>query len=792
MKRVRRSSWMKAVMLTLVMALLGSSVMAEAANSPAAKSAKEQVGTALAEVWCYQAKGKLHPPIALSNQRLFIASENGFIATIDADGKSSFVKNLYTSISAPAMGANGDIWIAGKSARLYRYQASGKGDIVGMFSFKNKTENLLPSAVITDGEGRPYFSYEHAVLSLDKQGQKQAALLPVGVKAQHMVPAAKGAYVLGSNGELYAVQGSELIWQASLEQSQQQAQLAADPAGGVAVLAGQQLAVYEADGKLRFTRKLAAAPAGGFTSPIVVDGEVVVAAEKSGNKMMAFRLADGAERWSVSASGAKGFGHAALAPHGESGLVLAGDRSGAVYAIDGAAGSIVYRYAGHAAAPASSVAALDGGRIAYASGDKLIVAGPYKPVTIKYGAAALKLPLGARVMLKDKLKLSAQVEVHFSSDNAKVVQINHKSMVTPVGVGKANITIEVIAPEYKGQLKLPVQISEPNNKLKVKQAVQKVKAAGKTFMVQTVEIPKGMPVTAGIGNRMVGTTQALVDMAKAYRADAAINGTFFSAYGGRPEPYGTIIADGEPVYVGNTGTSVGFTWDGKVMMDTLRTSISGEINGVSNSWYVYSVNNVPEKEETKIVLFTPKFGAKLGFAYGTAVTVRQGVVTKISQNTDAAIPADGYVVLFNNVGDSHVKRFDIGAKVSYTMHTKNSSGEEVDWSRVHTSVGAGPRLVKDGKLSLHAEDEGFRDPKILTSAAGRSGIFVKKDGTVVIATISGATMKQWGEVMIALGAAQGMNLDGGASSGLYTNGKNITTPGRLLSNALMFGNNLKW
>lgn len=35
------------------------------------------------------------------------------------------------------------------------------------------------------------------------------------------------------------------------------------------------------------------------------------------------------------------------------------------------------------------------------------------------------------------------------------------------------------------------------------------------------------------------------------------------------------------------------------------------------------------------------------------------------------------------------------------------------------------------------------------------------------------------------GAYQAMNLDGGASSGLYYNGKYLTTPGRKISNALV-------
>lgn len=64
--------------------------------------------------------------------------------------------------------------------------------------------------------------------------------------------------------------------------------------------------------------------------------------------------------------------------------------------------------------------------------------------------------------------------------------------------------------------------------------------------------------------------------------------------------------------------------------------------------------------------------------------------------------------------------------------------------------------------------------------------------TILIATVPKATIKQWGQIMVQLGAVQAMNLDGGASSGMYSQGKLITIPGKLISNGLVFGSKLKW
>ncbi len=747
-----------------------------------------------AEYWRYDAGGDVHRPIQLPDgKQLFITTGNGYIAIVDGAGKETFHKNQYVDLTAPAMNDDGEIWIGGKGARLYRYDAKGNGEMIGMFYFAGRKDGLMPSDPITDGNGMPYMAYQHAVLSLDADGVKHAALLPGGTDVSRLVPAKDGVYALGSDGVLYAVRGSAIEWQRELGEPLRDAKPAADGSGGVALLADKAIAAYEADGTLRFSGELAEAPAGGWTFPAVIgagDEAVVVAAETGGSGIAAFRLSDGAERWRVSAAGAGGFGPEALTPApGESGLVLAASRSGALYAIDAAAGSIAYSFKG--AAAEGGAVQLGGGRVAYGSAGQLIAAGPSRPVAITYPSASLKVPMGTRLALADKLKVSVKVKLAYRTDNAKIAKVNAEGVVTPVAKGKANVYVDVASAGYKGTLKLPVEVTAAAA-LKPKHALQQVTVGGRTFSVQTVTIPKGMPVTLGKAYRQVGSAQSLEGIAKAYGAEAAINGTFFSAYDGNPEPYGMMMSNGNLDFVGNTGTTIGFTSDGEAMMDTLRVRIFGGVDGSSNNWYVYFVNKVPAKGANSAVMFTPAKGPKLGFGYGKSVTVRGGVVTAKGSNVNASIPSDGYVLVFTGSEEKLADRFKIGAKVHYTVDTKNLSGKTVDWSRVTTAVGAGPRLVKDGQLALNAKAEGFTESKILTASAARSGIMIKKDGSVVLATVPAATMKQWGYIMIKLGARQAMNLDGGASSGLYANGKLITAPGRSISNALVFGNQLKW
>jgi exopolysaccharide biosynthesis protein len=98
---------------------------------------------------------------------------------------------------------------------------------------------------------------------------------------------------------------------------------------------------------------------------------------------------------------------------------------------------------------------------------------------------------------------------------------------------------------------------------------------------------------------------------------------------------------------------------------------------------------------------------------------------------------------------------------------------------------AGPRLVVNGKVAIDVKAEGFKDPKILTGGGARSALGITRDHKLILLTTGGATIPQLAEIMKQAGAYQAMNLDGGASSGLYYNGKYLTQPGRKISNALI-------
>lgn len=110
------------------------------------------------------------------------------------------------------------------------------------------------------------------------------------------------------------------------------------------------------------------------------------------------------------------------------------------------------------------------------------------------------------------------------------------------------------------------------------------------------------------------------------------------------------------------------------------------------------------------------------------------------------------------------------------------------WAKAESVVGAGPLLVRDGVKAIDLGKEAFYEAKITTNSAARSAAGISADGRLIFITTT-ATLHELADIMIQLGAKTATNLDGGASSGMYYNGKMIRTPGRAISNAIVIVEN---
>lgn len=124
--------------------------------------------------------------------------------------------------------------------------------------------------------------------------------------------------------------------------------------------------------------------------------------------------------------------------------------------------------------------------------------------------------------------------------------------------------------------------------------------------------------------------------------------------------------------------------------------------------------------------------------------------------------------MFPNLGDTLTLSYktDVQTKVQF-----------------RNGITATPRLVRDGKAQHEALKEGSKGKRFINSALSRTAVGYSKDKTklylVTVQTttrsnfIKGANLKDMAMIMKSLGCYDAMNLDGGGSSVMVIDGKNV-------------------
>jgi len=330
---------------------------------------------------------------------------------------------------------------------------------------------------------------------------------------------------------------------------------------------------------------------------------------------------------------------------------------------------------------------------------------------------------------------------------------------------------------------------------------------GKTFNVKVVKVFLNNPhvgLKIAYGQNQIGLTESLLSMAQRSNAIAAINGTFFRAYEttNPKEPSGNLIIDGRIEHLcfrDKPATTFGFTKDGRADIGLIGMKIEGQYVELAPDmepwimdmgWYVGTINRSPQYWSTvgSINLYTPKRGSTTrAYNGGTNIIVRNNTVTQVIHGDNVSIPRDGYVINIYGSEKRYEDRFHVGTVLRYIDNYYVYNGNPDIWQQgvIDGALSAGPRLITNGKITVNPEAENYTILKITEYSMARSALGLTKDNKLLMVTVNSAKIEDLATIMQKLGAYNAMNIDGGASSGLYYKGKLLTTPGRDLSNALL-------
>ena len=401
-----------------------------------------------------------------------------------------------------------------------------------------------------------------------------------------------------------------------------------------------------------------------------------------------------------------------------------------------------------------------------------------KELTFKSGSTAAILNIGSSSITVNNQKVSLDASPMIV-DNTTYVPVKAVNAIWGASYGCNEQTLYI---QKDGSA---VQIPEVEKVFAKRQAVS---IDGKSTPVSYVLVPKSSELKADVvlAQNAIGQTESLSSLAQRTSAKAAINGSYFQSYDSSKsqDPYGLIIKSGNLIHAEGTGSTIGFTRDGSVKLDIVRSIITATVGG--SNYSVSLMNHTPAANSSTVVLFTSAYGKNTNCAIGTSIIVQNGEVVSVHSKKAVDIPSNGYVLLFTGDKAAAADALAKGTKVSYHISYTNQAGTKLDWSDVKTAVGAGPLLLKDGNNVVNPAKEGFTESAGFDLAVARSAVGITSDGDILLVAGVKCTLNQLADVMQQLGAVNAICMDCGSSSGLYVPGQTLPAPAKEISNALVF------
>jgi hypothetical protein len=197
-------------------------------------------------------------------------------------------------------------------------------------------------------------------------------------------------------------------------------------------------------------------------------------------------------------------------------------------------------------------------------------------------------------------------------------------------------------------------------------------------------------------------------------------------------------------------------------------------------------------DPTELIQFTPDFGTATEPGEGAEAALdADGRVTELRPARGGAIPPGGSVLSGTGEGADWLRAHARpGARVDVATGVRAGGGTLAP-SPTLDVINGGPRLLRDGRPAITATAEGFhwkenpefyyrfgvrRNPRTL-AGVGQAGtlVLVAVDGRRPGHSV-GASFEESAAVLRALGAADGVNLDGGGSTGMTLGPRLVTRP----------------
>jgi hypothetical protein len=312
-----------------------------------------------------------------------------------------------------------------------------------------------------------------------------------------------------------------------------------------------------------------------------------------------------------------------------------------------------------------------------------------------------------------------------------------------------------------------------------------------------------------LSNDRIAGRERVSGMGRRAGAVAGVNGGYWQPSG---DPVGVLAIDGALLSEPLDGRSALVVSAGRASVGPIRFSGSVTINGVER--LIDGVErtrglipacggrggDVPTTrpnavltctDSSELVLLSPKYGLRPPMEGGVEAVLRDGTVASVRAPGSGPVPRDG--LLLTGTGDAARFLRDAAlprsrAEVKLTLR---SAGRPLDLAQQTLVVGAGPRLLRGGRVAVAAKAEGFAPPQapafygtFVAARQPRTLAGVRADGKLLLVTVdgrrpgwsTGVTLPEAARLMRSLGARDALNLDGGGSTTMTVRGQVVNRP----------------
>jgi exopolysaccharide biosynthesis protein len=285
--------------------------------------------------------------------------------------------------------------------------------------------------------------------------------------------------------------------------------------------------------------------------------------------------------------------------------------------------------------------------------------------------------------------------------------------------------------------------------------------------VLTVDLANGAVKSDLLTAPKVAQGEALTTMANRAGAAAGVNGDFFDIDSTQASTGGEIGGGAlikSPSFGGWAHVGVSKTGIGQLVDMTLQATAT--LNGTPQPILTINAANASGIPANSMVAYTSAWGSQIrsrgtaGVANVAEVLVTDDQVVQVNPAAGTGAIGDGsyYLVGRDSAADA-IKALKPGDPVTLTYGLKDAAAQQMQWA-----IGTNKPLVTNG-VALAQGD---------TSIAPRTAIGFKDGGKTMFLAITdgrqtqvtGTTLRQTADMLVALGADTGLNLDGGGSTTL--------------------------